>query len=168
MASKFTRTGGTARRYIDPATGKDISRRQYDKLKKAAGTYKRVTDVVKLAEQRRKQARYNSLAAEYQAKMAAKGKAMKLGDIRKSDTFKNAVTELKRANKARNKIAKAERAGKPATKEELAKSNARLKKILEKLGRREGIPAWVPVGFSDRYRQGKLKSPANLPKAYRF
>jgi len=144
----YKREAGGARGYITP-TGARISRRQYDKIAHA------VAGVAKMSPQRyarqvRAQRQVNrNLEALARVKRAGAvpGEKVSKIDLRKSEEFKRASRDIK----ARGRSAEAE---------------GRRKGALKTLGLRQGIPDWVPVGLSDRYRAGKLRRD-HIPKAWR-
>ena len=162
MASRFKRLPGKDRRYLDTTTGIDISRRQYDNFKRFKDELK-PKDIATKARQRQKQQRYQGLVDDFQTKQADKGVQLSKREIRNSEDFKSLFKQLNTVTKKQQKLKSGDTS--PKTRKQL---NDETVKLLTKLGRRDGIPGWVPVGFSDRFRKGKLKSPANLPKAYRF
>jgi hypothetical protein len=176
-STRFKRLPGAARRYLDLATGLEVSRRQRDILMDLeGGGRQRVTDVVKLAERRRQMKRYQSLVDDYQDKLAAQGKQLNRQAIRTDKEFKALVKDLNKLTKQRE-ISKTRPGKKPSKKSggkvtdadlrAERRANDKLKKLLIELGRRQGIADWVPVGWSDAFRAGRIKSRANLPKHLR-
>lgn len=154
MAAKtlpgFKRLPGASRRYSTP-TGAVISDRQYRKVVEAQGA-KGTFSAQRQAIQVRAQRQYNRLLSKAATRAREEGRPASKADIRKSAEFKQAVQDVQERR----------RKGQPYTEAQ----EARKRRALETLGYREGIPAWVPVGLSDRYRAGKLRK-SRIPKAYR-
>lgn len=159
MADRFKRLPGTSRNYLDTQTGKIVSRRQRDNILRAEGKIK-TKDIPTKARQRQKQARYQSLIDNYIAKKRDDGVILSKKAARESTEFKSLFRQLNSVAKTKQKATDTLKSRK--------RLNEKMIKLLTALGRRDDIPGWVPVGFSDRFRKGKLKSPANLPKAFRF
>lgn len=175
-ASRFRRLSGASRRYLDTTTGLTVSRRQRDVLQSLEpGGIARITDLTKLAERRRQMKRYQSLVDDYQDKLESQGKQLNKQAIRTDKEFKNLVRDLNKITKEKASVSRPGKkprkkgGGKPSEAELRAerRANDKLKKLLIKLGRRQGIADWVPVGWSDAFRAGRIKSRANLPKHFR-
>lgn len=159
----FQRRPGTAREYVTPE-GEVISYRQYRRRLVETPGGVRPLGPVELANVRRKRqafkniidqiAKVRTAAIDQRIEIAEElGDEEEAEDLRaerrtvrreaiKSPTRKAALKELKRYGHARD-----------------AEGQARAKEALTALGRREGIPDWVPVGASDRYRAGQLRRP---------
>lgn len=151
MAAKtlpgFRREKGAARGYVNIETGERLSRRQYDKLVSAQGQHGKL-DAQREAIHVRSQRNYNRLLSDYVEQRRRTGKPITKSEARKSDEMKRIIRDIK----AKGSSAEAERKRRTA---------------LELTGNRQGIPEWVPVGLSDKYRKGKLRR-SRIPKAYRI
>lgn len=171
------RRGGShgPRGYVTPE-GEHITYRQYRARVEAAGLVERL-DLPALAKRRKQQAQFNEIiktmsnvrakALDVQIAIAEErgdeGEAHQLKIERRhvkqtairSDLRKQALADLQKFGHQR-------RDGR-FTSEEAAE---RTKLALIALGRREGIPDWVPVGASDRFRSGKIR-PNRIPAKYR-
>lgn len=156
----YRREPGTARGYISP-TGERISYRQYRADVTAADLVTHL-DAVDLANARRKQTAFNDIInqmakvrrrsldnvienataagdPELAAELAEERRTLK-SQLIKSDARKEALRDLKKFGHG-----------------DSAEARERTKLALIALGRREGVPDWVPVGGSDRFRSGKLR-----------
>lgn len=163
LMAGWRRLPGSSRRYIGPGTpAAGISRRQYDKIAAAAGARKPL-DIVAQAKNRVKTSRYKDLVADFITQKKSQGVVLKPSQARQSAEMKSIVKQLKAANKPAPK----KLTGDALLNYRRAK-NKKLLKILKELGRRDGLPDWLPVGFSDAYRRGKIVSPANLPQGWRL
>jgi hypothetical protein len=121
---------------LNTKTGEILPRRQYEKLVTAAGTRKPISPQQYTAFTRGYR-QYRQIVEDYVKFEKSKGNSIKIGDARKSPEIKLVITDL--------------RTRKPD----------RMKRALTFIGRRQGIPDWVPVGQSDAYRQGNLKAPVS-------
>jgi hypothetical protein len=124
----FKPLGGKSRNYKNVKTGKVISRRQFDKIKKAKGIY-RPKNITQLKHQRAKQGVYNALLRDYIEKQKQKGKIISRKKARESKTMKGIVQDLK------------------------SPFNAIKLRALKKTVRRDGIDDSVPVGESPKAGQ---------------
>lgn len=185
MAAKlpeFRRVPGPARRY-ETLGGATVSYREYRKRLEAAGKVERLGPV-ELANRRRSQRAFNDIVSQMvkvrrEALSNAIENAEEMGDDDTADelrdelrTIKSRVIKAPERKEALKTLARTSKRGKreivggrlryknPA--DELAAREA-----LIALGRREGVPDWVPVGFSDRARSGRIRSPAQLPRRFR-
>lgn len=161
----FRREQGTARGYIN-AQGQRLSYRQYRNLLKTANAVQPL-DLAGLANRRVKQGEYNDVvkrAADRRRKeLEASLKAVrKAGDTNAAAALE---TDLRRVKSG---IMKSEqfKADLALVKSHLPKSSTPAERFafeqtkkdaLTRLGRREGLPDWVPVGLSDKRRAGKLR-----------
>jgi uncharacterized protein YukE len=146
----FKRERGGTRGYIAP-NGQRLSRRQYDKLAHAVAGKASISPQ-RQAIQTRAQRNYNRLLSQRARELRQEGKTVNKAEIRKTEDFKQLIRDLKAKDK-------------PG--EHSQRVNDRRRSALEKIGARQGIPEWVPVGLSDRYRKGKLRRD-RIPKGYRF
>jgi hypothetical protein len=158
--------GDTARRYRGP-NGELISYRQYRNLLERGGQVHRL-DIVSLANQRRKQHAFNDIIDQL-AKVRTRQienlieHAEEIGDD-------EVISELEQ----QLRYVRTEAIRSPARKEALqtlkkyghrkhdgrynnVQDELKVREALIALGRREGIPDWVPVGGSDRFRSGRLR-----------
>jgi hypothetical protein len=156
----FRRERGSGRGYIGP-NGERISYRQYRNLLEREGAVQRL-DPVELANARRRQRAFNDIINQM-AKVRSRAlehaieNAEELGDDEAAEELRSELRHVK-----------IEAIKSPSRKEALtdlktfahrkdAEGMERTKLALIALGRREGIPDWVPVGGSDRFRSGKLR-----------
>lgn len=150
----WSRLKGAARRYQSPA-GDIIADRQYRKIVGNAGA-RTSFDAPRLERQRAAQQQYNRLLSQAAARARQEGGAGSPGatkaELRKSQAFKQTVTDIKQHRKRGRVWSQA--------------SEDKKRRALETLGYRAGIPAWVPVGLSDKFRAGKLRRD-RIPKAWR-
>lgn len=196
MASRlggYRRLAGSSRRYLAPS-GETISYREY-RARIEAANLRRPLDVIALANRRRSQRRFNdiidqmskvrrrALEIEIENYERAIADAEEIGDDDQAEYLLGELEDVRRQHRTvRSQAIKS-----PSRKEALRtlKENAhphgpggrpremtqadelKVREALIALGRREGIPDWVPVGFSDRRRSGRLRSPANLPARFR-
>lgn len=172
--ARFSRLPGSARRYRDNETGQEISDRQRKKILEARGEIKRINIVLKhdLAKQRRE---YQKIVeSRFRALQSQTGQTPSKRAIMADPELKAIVKNTK---KQRRKISKIKRRmpGKPLsqmalTKEDIAilrEHNEAMKRFLKFIGRRDGIPDWVPVGASAEFRAGKLRR-TRLPAKWRI
>lgn len=180
----YRRLSGSTRSYEAPS-GQTISYRQYRNIVEAEGAVRRL-DALALANRRQSQRTTNDIIRQ----MAnVRGRAIEReieslegqidagfideGDVEeiieelreerrtiksrviKSPSRKEALADLKRYSKARHAAMRGHR---PMgfDEQELGK------RALTALGRREDIPDWVPVGASDKFRQGQLQRGAPM------
>lgn len=146
----YKRLPGANRRYATPGGGV-ISDRQYRRIAHATAGKAPVTPE-RLAIQTRAQRNYNRLLSQRTRELRQEGQSVTKQQVRKSDELKQIVRDLKAKDR-------------PGQHSQAV--NDRRRSALEKIGARQGIPEWVPVGLSDRYRKGKLRR-NRIPKAYRF
>lgn len=165
----YRRLAGSARKYATP-TGETITYRAYRKALEAAGAVQHL-DPADLANVRRRQRDFKDIV-DQMVKVRAKeldarieyaeelGEEEELEDLREerrtlrrsviqSGVRKNALADLKKHHHKKN----------PESFE--ATVNA-----LKALGRRGGIPDWVPPDLSDAFRRGKLRRD-RLPAAFK-
>lgn len=158
----WSRLPGSSRKYINVQTGQVLSRRQFDKVAQAAGARKSL-DIAEKAKRRTKQARYQDLVEDYIAQQKAKGKTITKRQARTSQEFKSLIKDLKSTSKSAPKKLSGDKLI-----EFRRRQNKKKLKILKELGRRDGLPDWLPVGFSDRFRTGKIVKRSDLPKEWRL
>lgn len=162
-----TRLGGYRRlgdrSYLTP-TGERISYRQYRNRLTAAGQVKPL-DVARLANQRRKQRQYNS---DIQRITDAKKRVIhnEIENARAAGRMNEAEQAERRLRRIKREVIES---GTRAEAMQMLRAHAhkptefdkeQTKLALTLLGRREGIPDWVPVGGSDSWRQGRFKHAA--------
>lgn len=162
----YRRLAGAERRYATPEGG-TISYRQYRNILERENLVQRL-EAADLANRRRQQRQFNEIiktmsnvrakALDVQIAIAEErgdvGEAHQLRIERrhvkstaiKSDLRKQALADLQRYGHEK-------RGGRFVS----AEAEQRTKLALIALGRREGIPDWVPVGASDQFRGGKLR-----------
>lgn len=158
----WRRVPGTSRQYINVATGQKVSRRQYDKFATAAGV-RQPLDIAEKAKRRVKQARYQDLVEDFVAQKKSQGIKITKRQARSSKELKGLLGDLKKASKPAPKKLSGEKLLDYRRKQNRKKLN-----LLKKLGRRDGLPDWLPVGFSDRFRTGKIVKRSDLPKEWRL
>jgi len=149
----YQRIPGTARNYVNTSTGAIITDRQYRKL----GAKAPPVSPRRRAIQVRAQRNYNRLLNDYVKEQRAhgatsinsKGQVVPLtkADARKRAEMKQIIADIKISAQT------------PA-------GEARRRAALTAAGLRKGIPEWVPVGLSGRYKAGKLRRD-RIPKAFR-
>lgn len=165
----WVREPGTARTYIDLDTGTRLSRRAYDKMRELEGARTRY-DLPRLARQQRAQQKYNDLVRQYsEAELDEVERLLEEaqfqideGMIDDEDEAKTLLDDLFKRKRTAKKRARENPVFKRAIRELKTRGNSKAandKRIaaLKVLGRRGGIPDWVPEGMSDRYRAGKLR-----------
>lgn len=189
MAARFTRLPGTARNYRDNVTGIVYSRRQLDAIKRGIDEIRTIEGAKikapkgaaapikpmsgeRLQQQRAAQHRYNAIVKDYKAKLKAEGKLLEKENVRSRKELKALLDELKKASKKQKAAKQGARESQSERDfrryEKLSKkANNELRRVLEKMGRREGVPKWLPVGFSEKFRKGEIKTRADLPKKWR-
>lgn len=177
-AKRFIRLPGTARRYLDTVTGKDISDRQRVKIAKEQGLIKRL-DIARKANENRYRQEYRSRVAsrvkelQSQGITNAAGKPIGKRDVMRDPEFKRLNKEARKSRQVAKKIlAKYGDAAdfSDLTEKQIAalkKNQESMRAFLKYIGRRNGIPDWVPVGESDSFRRGKIKSPSDLPARWK-
>lgn len=178
MAAKlpgFRREAGSARGYISPE-GDRLTYRQYRSELVKQGLVQPLQPT-QLANARRKQRAFNDIinqmadvrrrALEHAAELAEElGDEEEAEDLReqmrtvkreaiRSPERKDALQTLKEAATHERTSGKG---GRPRRIKD-PEQEARVRQALEVLGRREGIPEWVPVGGSDKFRAGKMRKP---------
>jgi hypothetical protein len=170
----WKRLPGTSRRYQDEETGQILSDRQYRKMRELLGQRKHF-DLPRLAKQRRAQQRYNDLVKQFsqhiietaEAQLSEAERLLEEGGIEDAgfidedevyDYIEEALTMKRRAKRTTMRHADFRRAIRTLKDRTPGKeANDRRIEALKLLGRREGIPDWVPEGMSDRFRRGKLR-----------
>lgn len=172
----FRREAGSGRGYITPE-GDRISYREYRNRLEGLGLVERL-EPLELANQRQKQAAFNDVVRQM-AKVRRESlerqaeAAEEIGDDEAAEEYRELA-----------KRTKSEAIRSPARKEALQdlktfghdrvtrrgqrrlrtpEAEERVRRALETLGRREGIPEWVPVGASDKFKRGELKRPRSRP-----
>lgn len=158
---RFRRVGGTSRNYVDTVTGKQYSRRQYDKLseKERRAPAKTKERVKKEAAKRavyvdQIQSRTDMLRKQG-VKVQVKHKngtiterLISRGDVRNQAETKELIRELKKKEvREKYKVGRKKGRDKPRTTEQ----NKRLKDLLKRMGLREGIPDYVKPGDSGKW-----------------
>jgi predicted CopG family antitoxin len=161
----FRREAGTARGYVTP-TGERVSYRQYRALLKTAGRVEPL-DLATLANRRVKQAAYNDVVKRaVERKRDQIEKAIEFAEeMGEDETVEDLQDELRTLKSATMKSAEFKdalqtikrRPPKNSTPAERFEFEQSKKDALVLLGRRNGIPDWVPVGMSDRKRSGSLR-----------
>jgi hypothetical protein len=131
------REKGTGRGYIGP-DGERLSRRQYDAMAHAVAG-KGAVAPERVAKNVAGLRRYNRLVSARVELERSRGEKATRKTVRESAVFKQAVRDLKTAKGPGN-----------------GAMNQR-REALKTIGLRNKIPDWVPVGLSNRYRQGKLR-----------
>ena len=163
----WRRLKGKSRRYKNDDTGQELSDRAMRKLRELQDE-RTVFSNARLARQRSAQARYNSTLRSYVEKERASGKSIKLGEARKSADFATKYKRLSDLGRTRPSVkikSKSRRKVSSFNGHKYYSSNtkqAQMRRILRDLGKREGIPDWVPVGLSADYREGRLTSKDQL------
>lgn len=169
-SNRFTRLPGTERNYRDNVTGKTVTRYQRDKIAEAEGMRSRM-DVVRRANFRRQMAQYRSTVEQRERELRSSGRDVKSIDVRRDPELKKLNQAARKARKRLRDTMKASAAtggdlNKMSAKQ-LRAANANqqaMKDFLKYIGRRSGIPDWVPVGASDDYRRGRLRRDRPLKK----
>lgn len=164
--ARFIRQKGANRSYLDLDTGLIISQRQKEKLTRERGTLKPL-DPVKLSELRRSRKTYNSLIADVVSLREDKIRdeienAIYDGDFAKAKALEKKSRTITREVMNDPEIKRAIRDLKTAGEGKAGQEQR--KRALKVLGRRKGIPDWVPPGGSDSFRLGKLRKD-RLPKS---
>ena len=167
-SSRFIRLPGTARKYLDTVTGREISRRQRDAIADEIQIRTKM-EASRKAANKRALSEYRSLVDTRLRALQNEGKSVKLKDVMTDKTFKQEIKELKKANKKLKKLKSKGAADTDRDTVAAYREAQRLKRaLLEKSGRREGIPSWVPPGWSDKYRAGVIQSPKDIPRNLRI
>ena len=167
----YRREPGAARRYVGPA-GERLSYRQYRARVEAAGRVERLSPV-DLANARRRQRAFNDIINQI-----AKVRGQALDNAIDNAVAAGAPPETVRALRTERRTLKSAAIKSPTRKQALkdlekfhhkkdAASQLRTKEALIALGRRAGVPEWVPVGASDKFKTGRLRPPRGLRRAGR-
>lgn len=176
----FRRLPGPGRRYVSPA-GEEISYRAYRDILERERLVQRL-GAVELANARLRRREFQQIVnqmakvqAEALDRAIAEGERAGLPrpelDLLKkqrrtvrqtairSPERKSAIDVLRETNKQRT-MSGGRRTYRSSEAEE------RTKRALIALGRREGIPDWVPVGYSDQFKRGSFRR-SNVPRRFR-
>jgi hypothetical protein len=156
----WVRLPGADRRYHNSDTGETLSRRQYDKMREFEGERSKF-DKTRLAKQVVAQKKYNNRLKSYVQAERSKGREITKSQARTSAELKAINKDFKKLHK----VVGTDKNGRPILFRDTPEGRTHLRDDLVKLGRRNGIPNWVPPGLSDRYRQGKLR-PSRVPKKF--
>lgn len=182
MAAKlagYRREAGAARGYVGPG-GERISYRRYRKLLEQSGAVERVSPAY-LAVQRKRQREFNDIINQMaKVKRETLNRQIEYaeahGQKRKAETLRKEIRTVKREAIKSPERKSAQHDIGPTTRRIRAarergqidfEAEQRAKQILETLGRRDGIPSWVPVGMSDDFRRGQFRRPQQLPRQFR-
>lgn len=138
--SYFEKQPGKARSYVNVTTGERISRRQLDKLRAERNQIPKRSEVIN--EKVRRGVKQSKADAE-----AVKARLGERVTIRQAQ----ADPQLRADRKTLRKI------GEIPAKQRSATQNEALRDALERMGRRIGIPASVPVGSTNKYLVRKFR-----------
>lgn len=171
-AKRFIRLPGSARRYLDTVTGKEISDRQRVNISREAGLIKRL-DIARKANETRYRKEYQSRVASRVEQLRSQGLNVGKRDVMRDPEFKRLNKEARQSRAAAKKILRDYTGASdfsdltPKQIAALKRNQDAMRSFLKFIGRRNGIPDWVPVGESDAYRKGRIKVPSDLSKRWK-
>lgn len=157
----WVRLPGSSRNYQNDQTGEVLSRRQYDSMQELFGERK-LMPPKRLHEQRLAQHRYNERRKHFQSDQSTKlGRPVTYKEASTSKELKKITKQLK----SLDKVVGRDKHGKPILLRDTPEGRRMLREDLKQLGRRRGIPDWVPPGLSDKFHQKKLRKD-RIPKKW--
>ena len=158
----WKRLPGTSRQYKSASTGLVLPDRQYRKFREFMGERATFTKT-RLVQQREKQEVYNHRLKNYVQYQNTIGKKVTKGEARKSPEFKRISRELTDLNR----VVGYDKKGKAIRLRDTPEGRLKLRDDLIALGRRQGIPSWVPPGLSDAWKKGNLR-PSRIAKKWQM